>query len=67
MISRFPSTSNQMVLKACKCTKYPELGKLLYESTILYITSYFYEEVIYTIIYYSIKKVTPLYYYYFQK
>ena len=39
------------------------MGKLLYESNILHITSYLYEEVIY----YSIKKVTPLNYYYFQK
>ena len=45
----------------------PELGKLLYESNILHITSYFYEEVIdysYILLY---QKVTPLYYYYFQK
>ena len=46
---------------------HPELGKLLYESNILLITNYFYEEVIYVLqlhTYYSIKKVTPLYYYY---
>ena len=39
-----------------------ELGKLLYESNILHITSYFYK---FTVTYYSIKKVTSLYYYLF--
>ena len=52
---------------------YAELGKLLYESNsykLLHITGYFHEEVIYysyILASYSIKKVTPLYYYYFQK
>jgi len=38
------------------------VGKLLYKSNILRITSYLYKEVIYiTVAYYCIKKVTPLY------
>ena len=48
-------------------TLQPELGKLLYESNILHIASYFYEEVIYYSYILLYKKVTPLHYYYFQK
>ena len=43
-----------------------ELGKLLYESDILHITSYFYEVMYYSYIL-LYQKVTLLYYYYFQK
>ena len=34
----------------CKLQLLSELGKLLYESNVLHITSYFYKEVIYVII-----------------
>ena len=42
---------------------YTELGKLLYESNILHITSYFYEEVMRILQLDIYQKLTLLYYY----